>query len=502
MRQLLAAAALAALAAPAAAQHNGPEAAAPATVGEVAFANSGAPQAQAPFLRGLALLHNFEYPSARAAFQEAQKADPGFAMAYWGEAMTHNHAIWMEQDAEAARAALAKLAPTRDARLARAKTPRERAYLDAVETLYGDGSKEARDFAYAARMKALHEADPGDVDARAFYALALLGTAHKGRDYGIYMKAAGLLEDVFAQHQRHPGVLHYLIHSYDDPVHAPLGLRAARLYGKVAPDAGHALHMTSHIFIGLGMWDEVERANVEAVAAVNGQRVAEGKPAILCGHYNQWLIYSRMQKGDPQAERDFAGCRDFAVREIASPEALARGERWSAGLSLADLAVRRLVDTGRWDPPPAMPESRYPASRFTLAYGELLAARGDLARLKAARTSLIAAHKALAATRGSGEEHALLLGREKVILAQAEALEKLEAGDREGGIAALAAAAEAEAAMPVDFGPPLVEKPSRELLAEELAKAGRKADAAAAYEKALLATPGRRLAAEGLAAVR
>ena len=503
MRQLLAFAALA-LAAPAAAQHHAAFPQAPVSVGEVAFTNSGAPAAQAPFLRGLALLHNFEYPSALAAFREAQKADPGFAMAYWGEAMAHNHAIWMQQDAEKGRAALARLGPTREARLAKAGTPRERAYLDAVETLYGEGTKEERDFAYAAKMKALHEAHPGDVDARAFYALSLLGTAHKGRDYGIYMKAAALLEEVFPQNQRHPGVLHYLIHSYDDPAHAPLGLRAARLYGKVAPEAGHALHMTSHIFIALGMWDEVERANVEAVAAVNGPRAAEGKPAILCGHYNEWLIYARMQKDDPQAERDFAGCRGFAAKEMASVEPLPRGEGWSAGHSFAGLAVRRLVETGKWDSPPDMAEGRYPARRVTLAYGALLAARGDLRRLRAARASLLAAHTALAAARGGGDgdSHALTLGREKVILAQAEALEKLEAGDLEGGLAALAAAADAEAAMPVDFGPPLVEKPSRELLAEALAQAGRTADAAAAYEKALLAAPGRRISVKGLEALR
>ena len=154
-------------------------------VGEVAFANSGAPQAQPAFLRGLGLLHNFEYPRAIAAFQEAQKADPGFVMAYWGEAMAYNHPVWFEQDADSARAALARLAPTRAERLAKARTDRERAFLDAVETLYGEGSKEQRDFAYSAAMEQVHRAYPKDVDAAAFYALSLLGTAHKGRDFGL-----------------------------------------------------------------------------------------------------------------------------------------------------------------------------------------------------------------------------------------------------------------------------------------------------------------------------
>ena len=127
-------------------------------------------------------------------------------------------------------------------------------------------TKNERDFLYADAMAALHARYPDDVDATAFYALALLGTAHEGRDFATYMRAASLLEEVFPAHLRHPGVLHYLIHSYDDPVHAPLGMRAARVYGAVAPDAGHALHMTSHIFIAMGMWDDVIDANRRAIA--------------------------------------------------------------------------------------------------------------------------------------------------------------------------------------------------------------------------------------------
>ena len=233
--------------------------------GDVAFANSGSPAAQASFLTGLALLHDFEYRAAKLAFQQAEAADPNFAMAYWGEAMTYNHPVWMQQDAAAARAALARLGPTPGARAAKAGTQRERDYLAAVEILYGDGDKFVRDFRYADAMAALHARYPDDVDATAFDALALLGTSHDGRDVATYMKSAALLEEVYPTHLRHPGVLHYMIHSYDDPIHAPLGLRAARRYGALAPDAPHALHMTSHIFIALGMWDETIAANQAAM---------------------------------------------------------------------------------------------------------------------------------------------------------------------------------------------------------------------------------------------
>ena len=152
-------------------------------LGTTTFPNSGAAEAQEPFLRGILLLHSFEYEDAREAFQDARRLDPSFAMAAWGEAMTHNHPVWMQQDTEAARAALNALAPTLEGRLAKAKTEREQAYLHAAETLFfGDGSKEERDDAFAEAMGRLAEAYPDDLDATAFYALSLLGTAHDTDD--------------------------------------------------------------------------------------------------------------------------------------------------------------------------------------------------------------------------------------------------------------------------------------------------------------------------------
>ena len=210
---------------------------------------------QADFLRGLALLHNFEYEEAADSFRNAQKLAPDFAMAYWGEAMTQSHPVWHEEDIDAAREVLKRLAPTPEARLAKAPTEREKLYLRSVEVLFGDGRKKS---VTAARsiLAELHRKFPDDVDGSAFYALAILGTAEKGRDFATYMRAAAVLEEVFPQHPHHPGVVHYLIHCYDDSVHAPLGLRAARIYSKIAPEADHAQHMTSHIFLALGMWDE------------------------------------------------------------------------------------------------------------------------------------------------------------------------------------------------------------------------------------------------------
>lgn len=465
------------------------------SIGQIAFANSGSPQAQAAFQRGVALLHNFEYPRAIAAFQDAQKADPGFAMAYWGEAMAHNHPVWMEQDADQGRAALARLAPNAAGRLARAGTERERGMLEAVEALYGQGSKQDRDRAYSARMEALFNAYPQDVDIASFYALSLLGLAHDGRDYALYMRAAGILEEKRDRHPRHPGVLHYLIHSYDDPTHAPLGLRAARLYGAVAPDAPHAIHMTSHIFIAMGDWPRTIAANEAALAALTRLRSAEGKPAPTCGHGLEWLNYAYYQIGRPErSEAVRTACRSAAAAELAQGKAT---NIHGQGRSYADMWVRRIVE-GASAPPadaPLSPDAaRHPDEAFTFAYGALLLARGRPAGLAAASALL---RKAVAAI-SAQTAHPLALKRHQIVLAQAEGLEAVAAGRRERGLDALKRAAGLERVMAPDFGPPMIEKPSFELLGEELLAAGRPVEAAEAFRQALKLAPGRRLSLAGL----
>ena len=267
-------------------------------LGSIEFATSGSPAAQQRFLKGALLLHSFEYPDAADEFREAQRVEPGFAMAYWGEAMTYNHPLWMEQDRDAARKALERLAPTKEARRAKAPTERERMYLDAVEALYGDGEKEARDREYAAAMRRLHERFPDDLDAASLYALALLGTCERKRDTAVYMQAAAVAEEVFAKNPRHPGAAHYLIHCYDDPVHAPLGMRAARVYSKIAPAAVHALHMPSHIFFAMGMWEEAVASNEQSWAASVERAKRKGLSASDHSfHALSWLEYAYLQLG-------------------------------------------------------------------------------------------------------------------------------------------------------------------------------------------------------------
>jgi tetratricopeptide (TPR) repeat protein len=302
-----------------------------------------------------------------------------------------------------------------------------------------------------------------------------------------------VLESYFPKYSRHPGVLHYLIHSYDDPTHAPLGLRAARLYGAVAPDAAHALHMTSHIFLALGDWKEVISANQAATVAVNEQRQAAGKGPGMCGHYLEWDYYAQLQLGrTAEADAIRRGCHGAAVKELAA----GKPDGQSIVRSYADMLVRAIVETGQRpaDPPLRLSLESHPRESFILAYADLLSAGRDRAALASAHQRLRTAAARIDASLGVIEKKKVA-----IMLGQAKALEALRDGRTEAGLEELLAAAEIERTTPAEFGPPMVEKPSFELLGEEYLRLGRPADAAQAFRTALALAPGRRLSNSGLA---
>ena len=473
-------------------------------VGEVAFANSGAPEAQTAFRRGLALLHNFEYPHAAREFQNAQKIDPSFAMAYWGEAMTHTHPIWFRQDADAAREILQRLGATPQERQAKAKTQREKDYLAALDVLYGEGSKNERDFKYAEAMRVIHERYPDDVDAAAFYALATLGTAHQGRDFATYMRAASILEEYFPANRSHPGVLHYLIHSYDDPIHASLGLRAARLYGAVAPNAPHALHMTSHIFVALGMWDDVVKANRQAIDVTNRQLAERNRADADCGHYPTWLHYGYLQKNDvAAARRSLEACRAYALEVPFEPSFRMDSKRGRV-TEYSDMRAHHVAsghELGAADAKVSLPDGpEFLDARYTTAYADVLLAaqRNDAAALKSSVAALRDLHARVLEAKKDDDNPSERM-RAGVMLQEAEALLLVSSGKRDEAIALLEAAKKAEESIPFDFGPPLIPKPAAELLGDQLLAAGRAGDAQAAYRSALARTPGRTVLATSLA---
>lgn len=452
-----------------------------AQLGTIDFPTSGAPAAQQDFVRGVLLLHSFEFEPAAEAFRAAQEADPDFAMAYWGEAMTYNHPLWAEQDRDAAVAALERLAPTPEARAEKAPTAREKQWLGAIEALYtGDGGKYARDFAYRDAMRRMYEQYPEDHEVAAFYALSLLGTSHDGRDFSIYMRAAAIADRVFEENPDHPGAAHYLIHSFDDPVHAPLGLPAARAYSDIAPAASHAQHMTSHIFVALGMWDAVVDANAVARDVQDAQRSEQGMGPNGCGHYNSWLQYGYLQQGRiDAAEAEMNLCHETMMNDGGS-----------SGY-FANMRARFVIDTGRWggaDHWTAEVRGLGPSANYDFTTGLASLEQGDVARARRAAERL---------ARTAGQEDAPTFAR--ILQLELDALLLLEDGNPDGAVDMLMEAALMEENMPFQFGPPAVIKPSHELLGDVLLELERHEEAQIAFEDALSRSPRRTASLMGLA---
>ena len=465
-----------------------------ADYGETEFNNSGAEAAQEPFLRGLLMLHSFEYVTARKAFQKAQEIDPDFAMAHWGEAMTHNHPVWMEQDREAALAALRDLAPTPKQRLKSVSTERETAFLRTLHVLYGAGkddprSKEARDDAYEQAMAELAAQYPDDLDAQAFHALAILGTAHEGRDFKTYMRAAAIVEEVFDENPQHPGAAHYLIHAYDDPVHAPLGLRPARVYADVAPAASHALHMPSHIFFALGMWGKGAQSNVDSYEAAKQTTDDRGEGLNGHGfHALHWLHYARLQQGRYEEARSVFETTKTHATDSTVGTGYADYMRWY-------MPVAYVVETRQWNQlDPLLDAVNVNADSLdrgavTLHFGRGLAAarQGDLSTARAAL-------KDAKSARDDSEDKDL-----RIQVKELEGLIALKAGETDQALTHLKAAADLEAEKPLEFGPPFPIKPAHELYGEALLSLDRPADALTEFEKTLDRYPGRALALMGKA---
>lgn len=466
---------------------------------------TNSPAADSAFVQGVLLLHLFEYPRALEAFQRAQQLDSAMAMAYWGEAMTHNHAVWDEQDREAARTVLARLAPTPEERQQRAATERERAWLHTLDVLYGDGPKAQRDTLYADALHEMLQEFPDDDEVRSFYSLALLGLSQGVREVPTYLRAAAIAESVFTRNPQHPGAAHYWIHGMDDPDHAVGALPAARALSDIAPDAGHAQHMTSHIFLALGMWEDVVRANVNGMRVVNERRVASKVAPTSCGHYASWLAYGWQQLGMRDSARVLVeGC----MNQSRTGDGAATDPDNSTIGSAVGMWARYLIDSEEWDGELASwsPElSGSEPARFTWAFARGLAAarRGDPVKARSALGILQNAHRRLVArfgTTGAPQDEEYLKRLEVMDLELQAVIEEMRrGGDAVTAVALLRQATGIEDGMAYAFGPPAVEKPAHELLGEVRLAQGDTASARVEFEATLTRQPGRALAIRGLA---
>lgn len=293
-------------------------------LGEINFVVTGKAEAQPFFNKGLLYLHSFEYDDAAEEFQKAKQSDPDFVMAYWGEAMTHTHPLWREQDIVQARSILQHLAPTPEERIAKAKTELEKDFIRGVDILYGKGNKEERDSSYAAYMQTLYKKYPGNNEVTAFYSLSLIGWGMVGRQTKIYEQAAAIAKEVLTSNPRHPGALHYIIHAFDDPDHAALALTTANKYALVAPDAGHALHMPTHTYLALGLWDKVVSSNVVSWAAQKDRKERKKLDNNALGYHSyHWLLYGYLQQGNKETARKMVDSMLQYCNTLPSPKARA-----------------------------------------------------------------------------------------------------------------------------------------------------------------------------------
>jgi hypothetical protein len=270
-----------------------------AQLGTVTFPVSCAAGVQKPFERGVALLHSFWYEEAEKEFRQIALDDPRCAMAHWGVAMSLWHQLWDHPDAKVIERGLdeSHQAETTDG----PATPRERAYIAAISAFYSNSKKldhAARAKAYSDSMKKVYEAYPDDHEAAVFYALSLLASEpHDDETFANRKQAAAILEKLFAVEPDHPGVAHYLIHSYDKPRLAELGLPAARRYAQIAPAAPHALHMPSHIFARVGLWQDDINSNLVSIAATRKAAAMHMGGEGHQFHAMDFLLYAYLQSG-------------------------------------------------------------------------------------------------------------------------------------------------------------------------------------------------------------
>jgi len=450
-------------------------------LGTVRFATSCSPSIQQDFDRGVALLHSFWFDAAVRAFTAVAHADPACAMAYWGAAMTAlgNPFAWPPSSKGLTEGGAA----AEKAKAAGAKTQRERDYVAAVETFYKDADKvdhRTRAVAYEKAMEQLAARYPDDREAAVFYALALNATAlPTDKTYARQLKAVGILEKVFAEQPNHPGVAHYLIHSYDYPAIAEKGLPAARRYASIAPSAPHALHMPSHIFTRRGYWQDSIDSNRASAAAARD-------------HFDQlhamdYLAYAHLQLAqDGQAKRVL----DQAVElKKVSPE------HFVTAYALAAIPSRYALERGRWADTVALslhpvdfPWSRFPQSEAVLIFARGIGAgrAGDAATARKSAERLEALRDALTAAKlGYWVEQVEI--QRQVVLAWAAHAE----GRGPDAQALLRTAADREDATDKHPVTPGLIVPARELLGEMLLISGEPGPALREFERSLRVEPNR-----------
>ena len=472
--------------------HGSPEA-----LGSVRFQVSCSPQAQQEFNHAAALLHSFWYGEAEKAFTRVAAADPRCGMAYWGVAMTHYHPIWAPPGPDDLKAGMTAL---EKAKTTGTGTDREKDFIGALEVFYKDSEKVdhmTRAVAYEKAMQRVYERYSQDHEAGIFYALAILGrSVPTDKTYAQQKRAAEILNRILPDEPRHPGIAHYMIHAYDHPELAALALPAARAYARIAPDAPHALHMPSHIFTRLGMWEDSIRSNT-ASAESAWRQIAGGDRDM--GTFDQlhamdYLEYAYLQTGQDDKAKQVV--EDLGrVRRLDRPMV-------QAGYAFTAIPARNAVERGRWEEAAALevapawfPWGKYRWAEanvyFARAVGAARSGRAPAARAEVDRLASI--HDALAAAKDAETD------RVEILRLAAAGWTARAARQDDEALRLLRAAARLDDAIDKDPVTPGAILPARELLADLLLDLGRPREALDEYEAVLRVAPKRFRATAGAA---
>jgi hypothetical protein len=454
-------------------------------IGSVNFSNSCSQGVKADLNRSVALLHSFQYEQSRRVFQDVASKDPHCAIAQWGVAMSHYHGLWKNGDLDAGRVAIEK------AREIAASTPsttaRERGFIEALGEIYKQDSSDAaaHDLAYQHRLSRLHSENPADSEAAIFYALSLdVSAAKTDKTFANQRQCGEILEPIFRQQPHHPGVAHYLIHCYDNPVLAQKGLPAARAYAKIAPGSAHAQHMPSHIFTRVGSWDESIESNRHSKLSATGAEAASmnGEARDQRLHAMDYLEYAYLQSGlDTQAKR--------VLKELNSLSSVS-GLTLTGNYAAAAIPARYAIERHDWKQaselkadPAAVPWAQ---ALTWAAIGEGTARSGNADRAREAEGKLASLRDQAAPKKNTYWANQIEVQRREVSawISQANS-------DHEEAISKMRAAADLEESMDKDAVTPGAVTPAREMLAELLALQNQSVQALGEYEAVLQLAPNR-----------
>lgn len=495
-----------------------PPTSARATVGKPAHT------AEAEYQRGVTWLHSFMYEDAIDAFRAAQKIDPSFAMAYWGEAMSFSQPLWFFEEPDKGRAALARLGKTPAERMAKAMTPRAQGFMRAVEALFGSGEKPARAAAHAKAMARVAAENPADDDAQTFYALALLATMPRGdAALPIRRQAGAIAEQVFARNPKHPGAAHYILHAYDHGTLAARALPAARSYARIAPGASHALHMPAHAFLQLGFWDEAAASDEASWDASIAWAKRRGLPSTSRDYHSlAWLQYEWTQQGRFSKTKEAIALVNEALRASSASATAAAGQHAPASPQHAgghgygeggstpltasseigrgnteanlrndrgSMRARYIIESERWQEMKG--QSTFDNIEELFALGLSSVNLGDAPRVRVVIDEL---RKAAAPSQPAG-----LREQADVMWRQMEALDLFAQGRHAEAFATLDLAAALQNRMPRPIGRPFPVKDVNELYGELLLQVNRASEAVQWFSRSLARTPNRSRALFGLA---